>query len=170
MSWPCEGLAVSRSGFHSWLGRPSSARAIQDAKFVTAIDRRFKASDQTYGARRGWRDLLEDGLACGLHRIERLMRQNAMRARPKRRGKPKDEGERSIITDGESVSELVNATGSREPANPRPPRRGKADALLLHSDSKSVMTGVPGRSDPHSDGPCSVAGVAWRPFAACPTL
>jgi len=41
--------------------------------------------------------VLEDGLACGLHRIERLMRQNAMRARPRRRGKSKDEGERSVI-------------------------------------------------------------------------
>ena len=27
------------------------------------------------------------------------MRQNAMRARPKRRGKPKDDGERSVIAD-----------------------------------------------------------------------
>ena len=63
------------------------------------IDKSFKASDRTYGARRVWRDGLEDGLACGLHRIERLMRQNAMRARPKRRRTPKDDGERSVIAD-----------------------------------------------------------------------
>ena len=44
-------------------------------------------------------DVLEDGLACGLHRIERLMRQNALRARPKRRRTPKDDGERSVIAD-----------------------------------------------------------------------
>ena len=42
---------------------------------------------------------LEDGLACGLHRIERLMRRNALRARPKRRGKPTDDGDRSVIAD-----------------------------------------------------------------------
>ena len=99
VSWLCKVLEVSRAGFHAWLGRPASARAIQDAQLVTAIDKSFKVSDRTYGARRVWRDVLEDGLACGLHRIERLMRQNAMRARPKRRGKPKDEGERSIIAD-----------------------------------------------------------------------
>ena len=52
VSWLCEVLAVSRSGFHAWLGRPASARAIQDAKLVTTIDRSFKASDRTYGARR----------------------------------------------------------------------------------------------------------------------
>lgn len=50
-------------------------------------------------ARRVWRDVLEDGLACGFHRIERLMRNNALRARPRRCGKPKDDGELSVIAD-----------------------------------------------------------------------
>ncbi|WP_420006289.1 IS3 family transposase [Arenibacterium sp. LLYu02] len=99
VSWLCDVLEVSRSGFHAWLNRPTSAREIQDAKLVTAIETSFKASDRTYGARRVWRDVLEEGLACGLHRIERLMRINALRARPKRRGKPKDDGERSVIAD-----------------------------------------------------------------------
>lgn len=99
ISWMCGVLGVSRSGFHAWLGRPLSERAAHDAKLVQAIDRSFKASDRTYGARQVWHDVLEEGLACGLHRIERLMRQNAMRARPRRRGKPKDDGERSVIAD-----------------------------------------------------------------------
>ena len=99
VSWLFKVLEVSRSGFHAWLTRPTSAHEIQDAKLVTAIETSFKASDRTYGARRVWRDVLEDGLACGLYRIERLMRINALRARPKRRGKPKDDGERSVIAD-----------------------------------------------------------------------
>ncbi|WP_240453933.1 IS3 family transposase [Chachezhania antarctica] len=99
VSWICDALGVSRSGFHAWIRRPISDRAAHDAKLVQAIDKSFKASDRTYGARRVWRDVLEDGLACGLHRIERLMRINALRARPKRRGKPKDDGERSVIAD-----------------------------------------------------------------------
>jgi putative transposase len=99
ISWLCETLEVSRSGFHAWLSRPTSTREIEDARLVTAIETSFKASDRTYGARRVWRDVLEEGLACGLHRIERLMRLNALRARPRRRGKPKDDGERSVIAD-----------------------------------------------------------------------
>lgn len=95
----CEMLGVSRSGFHAWLRRPISARASYDEKLVVEIDKSFKASDRTYGARRVWRDVLEEGLTCGLHRIERLMRQNALRARPKRRGKPKDDGQGSVIAD-----------------------------------------------------------------------
>ena len=58
----------------------------------------FLASDRTYGARRVWHDLIEDGIACGLHRIERLMRLQALRARPRRRRLPSDPGERLATT------------------------------------------------------------------------
>jgi putative transposase len=36
-----------------------------------------------------------DGTACGLHRIERLMRQQALRARPRHRGLSADTGVRA---------------------------------------------------------------------------
>ena len=35
---------------------------------------------------------IRDSVNCGLHRIERLMRTQALRARPRRRGLPKDDG------------------------------------------------------------------------------
>ena len=54
----------------------------------------FRASGRTYGARRVWRDVLAEGVSCGLHKIERLMRSQALRARPRRRDLPKDEGAR----------------------------------------------------------------------------
>ena len=69
VSWLCKVLEVSRSGFHAWLNRPASTREIHDAKLVRAIEKSFTASDRTYGARRIWRDVLEEGLSCGLHRI-----------------------------------------------------------------------------------------------------
>jgi putative transposase len=56
------------------------------------------ASDRTYRARRVWRDLLADGADCGLHRIERLMRLQSLRARPRRRRLPKDSGDRQLET------------------------------------------------------------------------
>ena len=42
-------------------------------------------------------DVLAEGLSCGLHRVERLMRLSGQRARPRRRGLPKDDGARSVI-------------------------------------------------------------------------
>ena len=95
VAWLCEALGVSRSGFHAWLHRGPSARAIADEELTTKVRASFIASDRTYGARRVWREVLAAGASCGLHRIERVMRTNALRARPRRRGLPKDEGERS---------------------------------------------------------------------------
>jgi putative transposase len=99
VAWLCEALDVSRSGFHAWLNRSPSARARHDEVLVTKIDRSFKGSDRTYGARRVWHDVLAEGLSCGLHRVERLMRENGLRARPRRRGLPKDTGERAAVSD-----------------------------------------------------------------------
>ena len=95
VSWLCEALDVSRSGFHAWLQRAPSVRAAADEELTARIRSSFGASARTYGARRVWRDLLAEGFACGLHKVERLMRMNALRARPRRRGLPKDLGPRS---------------------------------------------------------------------------
>ena len=97
VSWLCEALDVSRSGFHAWLTRPVSLHAIADERLSEQIARSFQHSDRTYGARRVWHDVLAEGLSCGLHRVERLMRLHGQRARPRRRGLPKDEGARSVI-------------------------------------------------------------------------
>jgi len=92
--WMCEALGVSRSGFHAWLTRSPSRRTRVDEEAGARVRASFLASDRTYGARRVWRDVLAEGISCGLHKIERLMRAQALRARPRRRGLPKDEGDR----------------------------------------------------------------------------
>src|ERR1035437_1894749 len=92
--WLCEALGVSRSGFHGWLTRPKSVRSRADEALATKVRASFVASDRTYGARRVWHDVRAGGAACGLHRIERLMRVQALRARPRRRGVPADTGVR----------------------------------------------------------------------------
>jgi putative transposase len=98
VSWLCDALDVSRSGFHAWLGRAPSRRSREDEEIGAKVRASFIASARTYGARRVWRDVLADGIDCGLHRIERLMRAQALRARPRRRGLPKDEGQRLAVT------------------------------------------------------------------------
>jgi putative transposase len=103
VAWPvnlmCEALGVSRSGFYAWLVRPRSRRSLQDEALAAKVRQSFVGSDKTYGARRVWHDVLALGARCGLHRVERLMRSQALRARPGRRGLPKDHGERSAIAD-----------------------------------------------------------------------
>ena len=94
--WLCEALDVSRSGFHAWLSRPPSARARGDKVIGAQVKASFVDSDRTYGARRVWHDVLAEGATCGLHRVERLMREQALRARPRRRGLPSDKGTDSV--------------------------------------------------------------------------
>jgi len=100
-TWPlammCEALGVSRSGFYAWRSRPPSQRSLDDEVLGVQVRNSFIGSDRTYGARRVWHDVLEFGHRCGLHRIERLMRVQALRARPRRRGLPLDHGERSAV-------------------------------------------------------------------------
>ena len=64
------------------------------AKAILKVRTSFLGSDRTYGARRVWHDVLAEGARCGLHRIERLMRLQGLKARPRRRRLPPDVGER----------------------------------------------------------------------------
>ena len=95
VAWLCGALGVSCGGFYAWLTRPRSQRSHSAEELTAKVRASFLASDRTYGARRVWHDLLADGVSCGLHQVERLMRQEALRARPKRRRLPSDTGERS---------------------------------------------------------------------------
>lgn len=99
--WPvrytCDALGVSRSGFYAWLTRPPSERSRANEKLSSAIRHSFLQSERTYGARRVWHDLLATGQSCGLHLVERLMKAQALRARPRRRSLPIDRGERPVI-------------------------------------------------------------------------
>ena len=120
VAWLCEAMGVSRSGFHAWLNRSPSARSRSDEAVGQQVKASFLASDRTYGARRVWRDLLEDGVECGLHRIERLMRLQALRARPRRRRLPKDEGDRQVAN---VPSNLLDRQFEAERAVPAPDGR-----------------------------------------------
>ena len=95
--WMCEMLDVSPSGFYEWLRRPESRRAREDVRLLVQVRASFAGSDETYGARRVWRDLLAWGQSCGLHRIERLMSFAGLKARKARRRKPCDSGSRHTI-------------------------------------------------------------------------
>jgi len=96
MAWLCKALDVSKSGFHDWLNRTPSRHSRFDEDLTAVIRSSFHDSDRTYGARRVWKDVLAEGMFCGLHRVERLMHINALKARPRRRKLPSDTGLRAI--------------------------------------------------------------------------
>jgi putative transposase len=116
----CGALGVSRGGFYAWLTRPRSERSRADEELGAKVRASFLGSDRTYGARRVWRDLAAEGVSCGLHRIERLMRLQALKARPRRRRLPPDLGDRQVG----SVAPNVLDRGFEAPA---PNRKWIAD-------------------------------------------
>jgi putative transposase len=111
-AWLCGALGVSRGGFYAWLTRPRSQRSRSDEVLTAKVRASFLASDRTYGARRVWHDMIEEDVPCGLHRIERLMRQEALRARPRRRRLPSDTGERSTNAISPNVLDRAFAASS----------------------------------------------------------
>jgi putative transposase len=83
----CEVLKVSRAGFYAWCTRPESRHKCDDKRFLTIIKDRFKKSRYTYGYRRIHDDFIDLGESCGKHRIARIMNENNIRPKAKRKFK-----------------------------------------------------------------------------------
>jgi putative transposase len=75
----CRVLRVARAGFYAWLHEPQSDHAREDARLLALIRASYSASHGVYGARRIFGDLREAGESCGLHRVERIMRENGIK-------------------------------------------------------------------------------------------
>jgi putative transposase len=83
----CRVLGVSQSGYFAWKGRPASRRQHGDMVLLAHVRSAFALSHGTYGSPRMARELQDSGLAVGRRRTARLMRENGLRARQKRRFK-----------------------------------------------------------------------------------
>jgi len=81
----CSVLSVSRSGFYAWERRPKPARAKADAALVLDIRAAHKLGRGTYGSPRVHAELQAKGMSVGENRVARLMREDGLRARQKRR-------------------------------------------------------------------------------------
>ena len=83
----CRVLGVSQSGYFAWKDRPASRRQREDMTLLAHVRSAFAQSSGTYGSPRMTRDLQDDGFAVGRRRTARLMRENGLYARQRRRFK-----------------------------------------------------------------------------------
>jgi transposase InsO family protein len=83
----CRCLRVTRSGFYAWQGRPESARAKRDRHLKVRVRASFAGSKRRYGSPRIHRDLREQGEAVSRKRVARLMREEQLQARARKRFK-----------------------------------------------------------------------------------
>jgi transposase InsO family protein len=88
-TWPvgamCDVLSVSRSGFYAWKTRPTSPRALEDAELVVDIKAAHKAGRGNYGSPRVFRALRKRGKRIGKKRVERLMRQEGIAGKKRKK-------------------------------------------------------------------------------------
>jgi putative transposase len=81
----CRWLGVTPSGFYAWRQRPASARATGDRRLTVLVQASFDASHQRYGSPRIHEDLLEQDERVSRKRVIRLMQEQGLKARVRKR-------------------------------------------------------------------------------------
>ncbi len=76
---------MSPSGLYAWQHRPESPRATRDRQLRIAIRASHEGSHRHYGRPRVWKDLHEAGERISEKRVGRLMREDGLRARARKR-------------------------------------------------------------------------------------
>ena len=87
ISQMCRALDVAPSGYHAWVRRPESARAQRDRRLKVLMRASFEASKQRYGSPRIYKDLVELEEPVSRKRVIRLMQEDGMKARVRKRFK-----------------------------------------------------------------------------------
>lgn len=83
----CALLSVSRSAYYDWTKHTKSAHATRDETLRKRIRHIHRESRGTYGAPRIHQQLRQEGLATGRKRVARVMAEDGLQGRQKRRFK-----------------------------------------------------------------------------------
>jgi len=87
----CRLLGVTYQAYYKWLDRKHSPtekeKRDEEAKLLQRIIEIFEESRQTYGCPRIFDQLRKEGYTCGKNKVEKLMRENNIRPRTKRKFK-----------------------------------------------------------------------------------
>lgn len=85
----CRAVSVSPSSYYGWMSRETRRRrkAQEDDAIVQAAKKSHSDSRGTYGRPRIAEDLKDEGIKVGKHRLGRLMKENSIVGRPKKKWK-----------------------------------------------------------------------------------
>jgi transposase InsO family protein len=106
----CKVLAVSRAGYYAWCARPESKRKIDDKRILAHIKTIFADSRDTYGYRRIHAALLDLNEIYSLHKILRLMRENNIRPKTRKKFKVTTDSKHNKPIHDNSLARQFNAT------------------------------------------------------------
>ena len=122
----CEAMEVSASGYYDWEQRKAAPgpRALEEQKLRAEIARVHEQSRQTYGAPRVQRQLRGQGRRHGRNRIARLMREQGICGRPKKRY-------RVVTTDSKHDQPIAPNRLAEMPAASKPNQLWVADITYV---------------------------------------
>jgi transposase InsO family protein len=83
----CRLFGVFQSGYYAWLNRPQSKRHTENVKLLKLINQAHNQSRGIYGSPRITASLKAKGISCSKNRVARLMRDNNIRSKMKRKFK-----------------------------------------------------------------------------------
>jgi len=83
----CRCLRVTRSGFYAWRRRPESTHARHDRRLRVLVHASFDESHHRYGSPRIHADLIEQAIPVSRKRVVRLMQEEGLKARVRKRFK-----------------------------------------------------------------------------------
>jgi putative transposase len=105
---------VSQSGYFAWKDRPASRCRRDDMVLLAPVRSAFALSNGTYGSPRMTRELQDNGFAVGRRRTARLMRENGLKARQKRRFKRTTDSDHAWPIAPNIIDRDFTATGPNE--------------------------------------------------------
>jgi len=85
VTWLCEALEVSASGYYAWAARPDSPTEAWRQELVAALEEVHAQVKQRYGSPRMTAELKARGYACSENTVARLMTAHGIRANAPRR-------------------------------------------------------------------------------------
>ena len=109
----CQVLDVSRSGYYSWVKRSKGVRQRENERLLLYIQQAYMRGRGTYGSPRITAELRDNGIQCGKNRIVRLMKENGIKAKTKRRFKAKTKSRHDLLV----ADNLLERNFSTEAAN-----------------------------------------------------
>lgn len=80
-------LDVSRSGYYDFLGRGKSERELENERLKEKINKIHESSRRVYGSPRIYRELKNQGEKCSRKRVAKLMREEKIQAKMRKRWK-----------------------------------------------------------------------------------
>ncbi len=129
----CRCLQVTRSGFYAWRRRPESAHAQADRRLRVAVRAAFERSRRRYGSPRIHRELRDEDVRVSRKRVVRLMREEQLQARPRKRFK--------ATTDSNHTEPVAPNVLAREFTAEAPNQRwvGDTTELLIGAGAKLYL-------------------------------